>query len=199
MPKRYIWLLLLICSVFFLFTSCNKQEEENNIDVQIEVLELEMVLGEQKEIAYSTNKREDIKIEAESDVISLDVNNDLIIVRANEIGNSKINISYDNEIIKSIAVKVKENPIYIPVPTGKLILKGIDKEASVKVIITDPNLLNEEIHWQLEKENIVSIETQGAIAHFVSLQRGNTKVTIQIGAYSNTFTLYVSNIRGDIE
>ena len=43
------------------------------------------------------------------------------------------------------------------------------------------------------------METQGAIAHFKSLSRGKATVTISLGEYTNSFEIYVTNIRGDIE
>ena len=89
--------------------------------------------------------------------------------------------------------------IFIPLPTGKLLLKGVDKEASVKVIITKKDLKDQEVIWIIDDLEIVEVETQGVIAKFHSIKRGSTKVTIKVGDYSSSFTLYVTNIRGDID
>ena len=103
----------------------------------------------------------------------------------------------ENEEVKDL--EVIEEVIYLPIPTGMILLKGVDKEASVKIILTKEGLDNEEVKWSLDTEGIVEVQTQGKIAHFHSLSRGKVVVTVSVGNYTNSFIVYVTNIRGDID
>ena len=209
------FLLFIIFSLLIFSFACNKDKNNsdepikdkeetienvtNNVDIEVSLDEIELEIGKEKEILITSDKLNELSFLVNNDCATFTINDNKLIVTGNKLGNATLNIIYNNETIKNININVIEEVIYIPIPTGKLLLKGIDKEASVKVIITKDELKNEKVTWSLSSDDVVSMETQGVIARFNSLKRGSVIVTISFGEYSNSFTLYVTNIRGDID
>ena len=204
-------ILILIFILIFSF-SCKKEEEEtktipNETPTPIETIipfetstnSLELEVNRTKEISFSSEVVNDLEFKLDNDFVSIEVSDDKIIVSSNKVGLSKLNVYYEDELIKTIDINVIEEVIFLPVATGKILLKGIDKVASVKVIITKPELKDEEIVWTLDNFDCVEMTTQGSIAKFQSIARGHVTVTVTCGEYSNSFIIYVTNIRGDID
>ena len=200
MKKSFkLCLIFIIILNLFICFACGK--EEMVIQFEMKEQNVELVLGEVIDLDFTTNlNKEEIKktFKEEQDIVNVS-GTDSIKIEALKVGSAILHFSYLDKDLHDLTINVIENPLYLPVPTGKLILKGIEKEATVKVIITKEELLNQEITWTVETEGIVSYTVQGAIIKFSSLKRGSTKVTVTVGNYSNSFMVYVANIRGDIE
>ena len=199
--KKNIILSFLIVFLSLMMLACGKTDA-NKINLKVDADYLEVEVGHTNILSIEVDKPEEISIVMEDDSIAscnLTDNSLSIYVSGEKIGKTKLNIIYQEEVIKSIDIDVIEEVIYLPIPTGMILLKGVDKEASVKVILTKDGLNEEDIKWSIDSDDIVSMETQGAIAHFHSLKRGKVEVTVSIGNYTNTFLIYVTNIRGDLE
>ena len=199
--KKNIILSFLIVFLSLMMLACGKTDA-NKINLKVDTDYLEVEVGHANILSIEVDKPDEISIAMEDDSIAscnLTDNSLVINVSGEKIGKTKLNIIYQEEVIKSIDIDVIEEVIYLPIPTGMILLKGVDKEASVKVILTKDGLNEEDIKWSLDVDDIVSMETQGAIAHFHSLKRGKVEVTVSIGNYTNTFLIYVTNIRGDLE
>ena len=201
MNKKRFLLIILLISLFGLVGCMSKKKDPTVIPSETPTPsivipsfdDVEMEIGESVVI----DTLYDLSIN-ESDIVSLDRHEDGYILTGLKIGEALCTVTVSSDIAVSFKIKVIEKVLFLPVPTGKLLLKGIDKEASVKVIITKPGLSEEDIVWEIDSD-CVEMETQGCIAHFKSVARGKCNVTVHLGDYSNTFVLYVTNIRGDIE
>ena len=198
MKKNLIIILILLLVSVFSFSCKGKEEDLNVASIEEESMELE--LGRSYSITVNTEVMEEITFGlSEEDIVSLIIENNIVFVTANNIGSTNLEVIYKDQVIDSISLEVIDEVIYLPIPTGMILLKGVDKEASVKIILTKEGLDNEEVKWSLDTEGIVEVETQGKIAHFHSLSRGKVEVTVSVGSYTNSFIVYVTNIRGDID
>lgn len=202
MNRKYLIILIVFLLMIF-SVSCKKdeegktKEEPNLFDVEIDNLEIEE--DGEKDLEFKSEDLDKLSFTIDdNEIVSFEAEDKTIHFKALKIGSTKLVVKASDEIIKEINIKVIEKVIFIPVATGKLLLKGIDKEASVKVIITKDGLNLDDIKWTIDSD-CIQMETQGAIAHFKSLSRGKAVVTIALGEYTNSFVIYVTNIRGDIE
>ena len=132
-------------------------------------------------------------------IIECNVLDNELSINGLNVGSTKLEIKYEGTVYKTIDINVIDEVLYLPIPKKVLLLKGVGVSASVKVIITKDELKNEDVTWIIDNPDIVEYETQNNIIHFTSIARGNSKVTVTVGDYSNSFMLYVTNIRGDIE
>ena len=198
MKRRFILILILLLVSVFSF-SCKGKEEDLNV-ASIEEATLELELGRTYTVSVNTEMMENLSfVLSDEDIASYEIENNNLLVKANKIGSAKLDVIYKEQVIDSVDLEVIEEVIYLPIPTGMILLKGVDKEASVKIILTKEGLDNEEVKWSLDTEGIVEVQTQGKIAHFHSLSRGKVEVTVSVGNYTNSFIVYVTNIRGDID
>ncbi|MBP5551568.1 MAG: hypothetical protein J6X93_05920 [Bacilli bacterium] len=197
MKRRFILILILLLVSVFSF-SCKGKEDLNVASIEEASLELE--LGRTYTVSVNTEMMESLSfVLSDEDIASYEIENNNLLVKANKIGSAKLDVIYKEQVIDSVDLEVIEEVIYLPIPTGMILLKGVDKEASVKIILTKEGLDNEEVKWSLDTEGIVEVQTQGKIAHFHSLSRGKVEVTVSVGNYTNSFIVYVTNIRGDID
>lgn len=208
--KKIVTIFILLLITIFSF-SCkdknnNKTQTEkektkpilNTIDFSFDKEEVLLELGENSTIVFNSNDS-NITIDIlDFSIASFVINDNVISIKGEEKGNTKLVCKSGDKVLDEVEIKVIEKVIFIPLPTNKLLLKGIDESASVKVIITLDGY-NEDIIWEVEDPEIVSIESQDRIARFTSLKIGSTEVVIRCGEYSNTFTIYVTDIRGDID
>ena len=197
MKRRFILILILLLVSAFSF-SCKGKEEDLNV-ANIEEASLELEIGRTYIVSVNTEVMENLSfVLSDEDIASYEIENNNLLVKANKIGNAKLDVIYKEQVIDSVDLEVIEEVIYLPIPTGMILLKGVDKEASVKVIITKDGLDLNDIKWTIDSD-CLQMETQGTIAHFKSLARGKAIVTVTLDEYTNSFEIYVTNIRGDIE
>ena len=203
MKKHIIILLTILLSLTFVLSSCKKTETSiittiNKISLDIDDLEVEV--SKSKTITFETDDLDNLSFSILDDTIALvELVDKSFTITGLKIGSTKLNITYDNELVKTVDINIIDEVLFLPVPTGMLLIKGIDKEASIKVIITKDNLSPSDIEWIIEDDTIIQTETQDNIIKIHSIKRGNTKVTVKLGEYTNSFTVYVTNIRGDLD
>ena len=198
--KRYLIIFNLMFLLILSLISCGKKVKEEDITISLSGnIPDEVEIGTSISLDIDSNKLDELEYIYDDKIINLKVESGKLLIDTLNKGNTNIDIKYQDKVYNTLNIKVIDKVIYLPIPTGKLLLKGIDKSASVKVIITKDELKNSEVSWELDNPDIVSIKTQGNIAYFESLARGKTTVTVKVGNYSNSFILYVTNIRGDID
>lgn len=182
--------------LIFIISFCFGCKEDNVLKLDLESFEVE--IGSKNSFSFESSKELDIYIEND-EIATFKNENNTVTIDGKSIGGTNLIFKNNDKIIKTINIEIIDKVVYLPVPTGKLLLKGIDKDASVKAIITKASITSEDVIWEVENPEIVSIDYQGCIAKFHSLARGKTLVTVRVGNYSNSFTIYVTNIRGDID
>ena len=197
--KKNLILILLFLLVIPLYVGC-KTNEENYDVASISEESIELEIGRIYTINVNTEVMDSLTFTLENDKLaSIEIENNALKIEANDTGITKLNVIYKEKIIDSVTLKIIEEVIFLPIPTGKILLKGVDKEASVKIILTKDGLDLNSATWEIDNSDVVSMEYQGGIAHFHSLARGKATVTVRVGDYENTFEIYVTNIRGDID
>ena len=202
MKKNIIISFLLIFVSLILFGCESGQNKNEETDFKVDVDSLEVEVGHAKILNIENYIPGEMffKVENEEVASFTIADNALVVaVEGENVGNTNLNVIYHDEIIKTIKIKVIEEVIFLPIPTGKILLKGVDKEASVKIILTKDGLDFNSATWEIDNSDVVSMEYQGGIAHFHSLARGKATVTVRVGDYENSFEIYVTNIRGDID
>ena len=197
--KKNLILILLFLLVIPLYVGC-KTNEENYDVASISEESIELEIGRIYTINVNTEVMDSLTFTLENDKLaSIEIENNALKIEANDTGITKLNVIYKEKIIDSVTLNIIEEVIFLPIPTGKILLKGVDKEASVKIILTKDGLDLNSATWEIDNSDVVSMEYQGGIAHFHSLARGKATVTVRVGDYDNTFEIYVTNIRGDID
>ena len=197
--KKNLILILLVLLVIPLYVGCKTNEENYDVaNISEESIELEN--GRIYTINVNTEVMDSLTFTLENDKLaSIEIENNALKIEAKDTGVTKLNAIYKEKIIDSVTLNIIEEVIFLPIPTGKILLKGVDKEASVKIILTKEGLDLNSATWEIDNSDVVSMECQGGIAHFHSLARGKAIVTVRVGQYTNTFEIYVTNIRGDID
>ena len=197
--KKNLILILLFLLVIPLYVGC-KTNEENYDVASISEESIELEIGRIYTINVNTEVMDSLTFTLENDKLaSIEIENNALKIEANDTGITKLNVIYKEKIIDSVILSIIEEVIFLPIPTGKILLKGVDKEASVKIILTKEGLDLSSASWEIDNSDVVSMEYQGGIAHFHSLARGKATVTVRVGDYENSFEIYVTNIRGDID
>lgn len=97
--------------------------------------------------------------------------------------------SSTSEVIKPL--------FYLPVPEHRIVLNRIGLTCSVRAILLDETI-NATPVWTVSDSSIISLEYQGFVGKIQSLKRGISNVTITLGTYSESFDVYVTNIRGEV-
>ena len=198
MKRRFILILILLLVSVFSF-SCKGKEEDLNV-ASIEEASLELEIGRTYTVSVNTEMMENLSfVLSDENIASYEIENNNLLIKANKIGSAKLDVIYKEQVIDSVNLEVIEEVIYLPIPTGMILLKGVDKEASVKIILTKEGLDLNTATWEIDNSDVVSMEYQGGIAHFHSISRGKAVVTVKVGDYQNSFVIYVTNIRGDID
>lgn len=197
--KKNLILILLILLVIPLYVGCKTNEENYDVaNISEESIELEN--GRIYTINVNTEVMDSLTFTLENDKLaSIEIEKNALKIEANDTGVTKLNVIYKEKIIDSVTLNIIEEVIFLPIPTGKILLKGVDKEASVKIILTKEGLDLNSATWEIDNSDVVSMEYQGGIAHFHSISRGKAVVTVKVGDYTNSFVIYVTNIRGDID
>ena len=197
--KKNLILILLVLLVIPLYVGCKTNEENYDVaNISEESIELEN--GRSYIVNVNTEVMDSLTFTLENDKLaSIEIENNALKIEANDTGITKLNVIYKEKIIDSVTLNIIEEVIFLPIPTGKILLKGVDKEASVKIILTKDGLDLNSATWEIDNSDVVSMEYQGGIAHFHSLARGKATVTVRVGDYENSFEIYVTNIRGDID
>ena len=197
--KKNLILILLVLLVIPLYVGCKTNEENYDVaNISEESIELEN--GRSYIVNVNTEVMDSLTFTLENDKLaSIEIEKNALKIEANDTGVTKLNVIYKEKIIDSVTLNIIEEVIFLPIPTGKILLKGVDKEASVKIILTKEGLDLNSVTWEIDNSDVVSMECQGGIAHFHSLARGKAIVTVRVGQYTNTFEIYVTNIRGDID
>ena len=94
-------------------------------------------------------------------------------------------------------INVVKRIFYLPVPEGKIILKGAGLSCSVRVYLLDESIGDDPV-WSVSDDIIISLQTQGYVALISSLKRGISTVTFTLGGFSKSFDVYVTNMRGEV-
>ncbi|MBO7535824.1 MAG: hypothetical protein J6T34_01600, partial [Bacilli bacterium] len=143
MKKRFILILILLLVSVFSF-SCKGKEEDLNV-ASIEEASLELEIGRTYTVSVNTEMMENLSfVLSDEDIASYEIENNRLLLKANKIGSAKLDVIYKEQVIDSVDLEVIEEVIYLPIPTGMILLKGVDKEASVKIILTKEGLDDEE-------------------------------------------------------
>ena len=197
--KKNLILILFILLVIPLYVGC-KTNEENYDVASISEESIELEIGRNYIVNVNTEVMDSLTFTLENDKLaSIEIEKNALKIEANDTGVTKLNVIYKEKIIDSVTLNIIEEVIFLPIPTGKILLKGVDKEASVKIILTKEGLDLNSATWEIDNSDVVSMEYQGGIAHFHSISRGKAVVTVKVGDYTNSFVIYVTNIRGDID
>lgn len=171
---------------------------EDYLDIDLSKIRIEE--GKNYTINFVRKQDAEILFEFKDSCGEILTNKDNIVIKANKTGESSILISLKEDkpiLLGEKLVSVEKKVFYVPVPTGKVVLKGVGKECSVKVIILR-EMKESKINWAISDSSIIEYQTQDNIIFIKSKIKGISTITFSYGGFSESFDVYVTNLRGEI-
>ena len=189
--KKRIWLLsILLACLAFVLCACGGEKLTDTLDQPSGKLKVEATVKLRVELSepgaeFSWSVSDDT-------ILAIDAGINTAKITGLKEGTASVYIMSGKKILAQCDITVTapvKDKISVLLPTGKLILKSRGKQATVKALIDES--LTGDVVWTCSDPEVLTIESQGAIAVIKSLRTGNVTVTVSCGGESATFTVIV--------
>ena len=190
--KKRIWILsILLACLTFVLCACT----DNTVTAKLRKTSAELKVGETVKLVVDVSDPEAEISWAVSDGTVLEIVESTLTsatVKALKSGSASVYVMYEEDTLAQCDITVPEvatDELTVLVPTGKLILRSSNREATVRAI-AGPDLTGE-VTWTVSDDTVVKVENQGLIARIRSLKPGRATVTVSCGGKNASFEVIV--------